>query len=171
MTPRRAEKHDRLLAETHEYLTATKAQLMAGITARLRAQREGSRDDCLDSCDLASEENDREMSNMLSEREQLKLGQIDDALRRVASRTYGLCETCGLEIAAERLKATPFTRLCCDCQRERETKTRRRYLPQAYEGYDLGSTPEQGESGDALPMGRGGNSVMDLFQTERGRGD
>jgi RNA polymerase-binding transcription factor DksA len=81
------------------------------------------------------------MSSMLSERERLKVGQLDDALRRIASLKYGLCEMCGLEITEERLSAIPFTRLCCDCQqdREREAKTRRDYAEGDHEGYKLGS--------------------------------
>ena len=101
----------------------------------------------MDSCDLASEENERELSTMLSERERLKVGQIDDALRRIASLKYGLCEMCGLEVTEERLNAMPFTRLCCDCQQEQEheARARRHYEKQDYDGYSLGSThaPEE----------------------------
>ena len=109
----------------------------------------------MDSCDLASEENERELSTMLSERERLKVGQIDDALRRIASLKYGLCEMCGLEVTEERLNAMPFTRLCCDCQQEREheAKTRRRYEEHDYEGYKLGSIHAQEESNEVTGHG------------------
>ncbi|MGH7948769.1 MAG: TraR/DksA family transcriptional regulator, partial [Candidatus Binataceae bacterium] len=42
--------------------------------------------------------------------------------------SYGVCESCGLEIAEARLDALPFTRLCRDCQQEqeREARTQRR---------------------------------------------
>src|ERR1700681_4348273 len=106
MTKRKeAESRDQVLAKMHEYIADTKTRLMREIAARLRIERNAGRDDCMDSCDLASEENDREMSTMLSEREQLKVAQIDDALRRIASLKYGLCEICGLDISAERLQA------------------------------------------------------------------
>jgi DnaK suppressor protein len=109
----------------------------------------------MDSCDLASEENERELSTMLSERERLKVGQIDDALRRIASLKYGLCEMCALEVTEERLNAMPFTRLCCDCQQEREheAKTRRRYEEHDYEGYKLGSIHAQEESNEVTGHG------------------
>jgi len=121
---------------------------MGEIAAQLRSERDVSRDDYLDSSDLASEENEREMSTMLSERGQLKVGQIDEALSRIASQKYGLCEMCGLEVTAERLDAMPFTRLCCDCQqdREREAKTRRHYEEQDSGGYKLGSVHASEES-------------------------
>jgi DnaK suppressor protein len=144
----KAMKRDQFLAKMHTHLTHTRARLIQEIAAQLRSERDISRDDCMDSSDLASEESEREMSTMLSERERLKVGQIDDALRRIASLKYGLCEMCGFEVTAERLSAMPFTRLCCDCQqdREREAKTRRHYEEQDYEGYKLGSVHAPEES-------------------------
>jgi DnaK suppressor protein len=167
---KKAESREHFLAKMREYLIDIKTTLVREIATQLRTERETSRDDCMDSCDLASEENDREMSTMLSEREQLKLGQIDDALRRVAALTYGLCEMCGLDITAERLHAMPFTRLCWDCQqaREREAKVRRQYQKQDYDGYSLGSIHGQEES-RRDPLTSGGNdSVLGAFRSEAG---
>jgi RNA polymerase-binding protein DksA len=152
---KKAMRREQFLAKMHEYLTGTKTRLIREIATQLRTERDASRDDCMDSCDLASEENERELSTMLSERERLKVGQIDDALRRIASLKYGLCETCGLEVTEERLNAMPFTRLCCDCQQEREheAKTRRRYEEHDYEGYKLGSIHAQEESNEVTGHG------------------
>jgi DnaK suppressor protein len=152
---KKAMRREQFLAKMHEYLTGTKTRLIREIATQLRTERDASRDDCMDSCDLASEENERELSTMLSERERLKVGQIDDALRRIASLKYGLCEMCGLEVTEERLNAMPFTRLCCDCQQEREheAKTRRRYEEHDYEGYKLGSIDAQEESNEVTGHG------------------
>jgi DnaK suppressor protein len=78
----------------------------------------------MDSCDLASDESEREISTMLLEREGLKIAQVDSALRRIALLSYGICETCGLDIAKLRLSAMPFTGLCCDCQEEWERRAK-----------------------------------------------
>jgi len=166
---KKAMSRDQFLANMYGYLTDTRTRLMREISTRYRAERETSRDDCLDSCDLASEENEREMSTMLSEREQLKVGQIDDALRRIESLNYGLCQMCGLEVSEERLQAIPLTRLCCDCQeeRERKAKTRRRYEGQDYEGYQLGSIRAQEESNNDLLRSPGDESVPELLQRKR----
>ena len=152
---KKAMRREQFLAKMHEYLTGTKTRLIREIATQLRTERDASRDDCMDSCDLASEENERELSTMLSERERLKVGQIDDALRRIASLKYGLCEMCGLEVTEERLNAMPFTRLCCDCQQEREheAKTRRRYEEHDYEGYKLGSIHAQEQSNEVTGHG------------------
>ena len=93
-------ERDQFLMKARTSLTEMKTKLMREIATQLRNEREGTRDECLDSSDLASVESDREVSSMLSERDRLKVGQIDDALRRIASLRYGLCETCGLEITA-----------------------------------------------------------------------
>ena len=49
--------------------------------------------------------------------------------RRVDDGTYGICESCESDIAEARLQALPFTRLCVNCQaeRERELKMNRRF--------------------------------------------
>jgi len=170
ISKKKATKRDQFMAKMHSYLAETRTRLIQEIAAQLRSERDISRDDCMDSCDLASEENEREMSTMLSERERLKVGQIDEALRRIASLKYGLCEMCGLEVTAERLDAMPFTRLCCDCQqdREREVKTRRRYEEEDYEGYKLGSIHSQEESNHDPRKNRGNEPALGLLQTDSG---
>ncbi len=41
---------------------------------------------------------------------------IDEALRKLAEGTYGICESCGEEISEQRLKIMPFAINCRDCQ-------------------------------------------------------
>lgn len=48
------------------------------------------------------------------------LQKIDEALRKLQEGTYGICEDCGEEISAERLKVLPFAIYCIDCQEKRE---------------------------------------------------
>lgn len=43
------------------------------------------------------------------------LSKVENALRRVASGDYGLCERCGNAIPVERLDALPYTTLCVSC--------------------------------------------------------
>jgi DnaK suppressor protein len=46
-----------------------------------------------------------------------ELEQIDVALQHIQDGSYGICETCGHEIAAERLSALPFATHCIVCAR------------------------------------------------------
>jgi DnaK suppressor protein len=47
------------------------------------------------------------------------LREIDDALARIESGTYGRCESCGGEIGMARLEAMPAARLCIRCASQR----------------------------------------------------
>jgi DnaK suppressor protein len=44
-----------------------------------------------------------------------ELAEIEAALRRVETNTYGLCNKCGNEIEIDRLRALPYTRNCVGC--------------------------------------------------------
>ncbi len=45
------------------------------------------------------------------------LDDVNNALRKVAEGTYGLCERCGKPISEARLEAMPTARRCLDCAR------------------------------------------------------
>jgi DnaK suppressor protein len=44
---------------------------------------------------------------------------IEDALQRFEKGTYGICRDCGEEIAAPRLNAIPWTRVCIVCKEKK----------------------------------------------------
>ncbi|HYB89450.1 MAG TPA: TraR/DksA family transcriptional regulator [Candidatus Binataceae bacterium] len=142
MAKKPAANRKKFLASVRENLADMKAKLLSEIDSELKAEREGNKDEGMDTYDLASEERDREINFILSDRERMKIKQIDDALERIEDQTYGVCESCGLEIAEERLKAMPFTRLCRDCQQdqEREAKSQRRSDDERNTYRKLGST-------------------------------
>jgi RNA polymerase-binding transcription factor DksA len=43
------------------------------------------------------------------------VGEIRSALERMDRRTYGVCESCVLPIAPDRLEAIPYARFCSTC--------------------------------------------------------
>ena len=49
-------------------------------------------------------------------RDKEKLLAIEEALEKIREGTYGVCEECGDEIGAGRLKAMPLAKLCVTCQ-------------------------------------------------------
>ncbi len=143
-----AANRKKFLAKMRERLLDMKAKLLSEIDSELRAEREGNKDEGMDTYDLASEERDREINFILSDRERVKIKQVDDALERIEDATYGVCESCGLEIAEERLNAMPFTRLCRDCQQdqEREARSQRRFEDEHNTYRKLGSTDADEEN-------------------------
>ena len=143
-----ADARKKFLDGARENLLAMKQKLLGEIDSELRAEREGNKDEGMDTYDLASEERDREINFILSGRERVKLQQIDDALQRLDDGNYGVCESCGLEIGEERLTAMPFSRLCRDCQQdqEREAKSQRRFEDEPNTYRKIGSTDADDES-------------------------
>jgi DnaK suppressor protein len=57
----------------------------------------------------------------LEGREKRELDEIEDALNRLESLTFGICERCGRSIPLARLRAVPEARLCIACQKASET--------------------------------------------------
>ena len=80
-----------------------------------------------DVSDQASAEVDQNFSMRIRDRERKLLKKIDEALDRMNSSTYGICEACGGEIPYKRLKARPVTTLCIECKtvQEEEEQARR----------------------------------------------
>jgi DnaK suppressor protein len=116
----------KFFARAFEYLTEIRTSLINEIESEVRSEQARNREDCLDSYDLASEEHHRQLSYVLTQRERVKLSQIDAALKQIREMKYGVCETCGLPIAEARLEAMLFTRLCRDCQHDQEREARQR---------------------------------------------
>ena len=46
--------------------------------------------------------------------------EIDEALRKIAEGTYGICEECGEEISEKRLSVIPAATLCVNCKENKE---------------------------------------------------
>jgi DnaK suppressor protein len=113
------------LKQASEMLQETKRTLMSEMRERVKGETQGSKDEGRDTYDLASDERDREINFILNDREREKLHAIDEAIQRIADKTYGLCESCEGEIQLGRLKILPFTRLCVRCQEENEKESKR----------------------------------------------
>ena len=61
-----------------------------------------------------------EITRGLIETEEREIREIDDALARIADKTFGTCESCGKGISIVRLKSLPNSRLCLPCKRKEE---------------------------------------------------
>ena len=70
--------------------------------------------------DIATATFDREMASTLEENSTHVLSEIDAALSRIETGTYGTCQRCREPIGGERLEALPWATLCIDCKRKQE---------------------------------------------------
>lgn len=60
------------------------------------------------------------LNNASLGREVESLQDIDEALQRLRSNSYGVCVDCGQPIERQRLLAYPIAKRCLHCQREHE---------------------------------------------------
>lgn len=103
-------------------------QMRTEVLAQLRAQRGGkigraesaaeARENASD--DWAQADTERDLAFALEERESAELVAIDEALKRIADGSYGLCVDCGAGIATPRLHANPTALRCVACQEKIE---------------------------------------------------
>lgn len=105
-------------------LLQMRKEILREIQDEVKEGREGEAGEGRDTYDIASDERDREINLLLGDRDRKKLKAVDEALGRLDSGEYGECEECGGEIAAGRLDAMPFSRLCVTCQDEFEQAQR-----------------------------------------------
>lgn len=77
-----------------------------------------------DVSDQASAEADQNFSMRIRDRERKLLKKIEEALARMSSGTYGICERCDGDIPYKRLKARPVTTLCIECKTLQEQEER-----------------------------------------------
>jgi len=71
--------------------------------------------------DVATDNYDREFSLSRASGEQGIVYEIDEALKRIAEGNFGICLTCGCQIAKNRLKAVPYAKSCIKCQNDEES--------------------------------------------------
>lgn len=67
--------------------------------------------------DLGTDNYEQEFALGLMDSERKLLREIDDALRRIDDKTYGICEGTGKPIPKARLKAQPWARHCVEYAR------------------------------------------------------
>jgi RNA polymerase-binding transcription factor DksA len=92
----------------------------------LRSRAEGSEASAfgMHQADAGSDAYDRDFALSLLSQEQDSLYEIDQALRRVDTGSYGICEISGKPIPHPRLEALPFTRYTVECQADIEKRNR-----------------------------------------------
>ena len=112
LTKKKLEFFKKLLNERFEDLLNEANKTVSGMTAH--------KENLPDPSDRASLESDRNFTLRIRDRERKLIVKIREALERIEQGTYGICEECGEEISAERLKARPVTTLCIECKKREE---------------------------------------------------
>jgi RNA polymerase-binding transcription factor DksA len=117
-TPFLTKQRERLLALRDNILDS-----MNGVAKdTLRSRAEGSEASAfgMHQADAGSDAYDRDFALSLLSQEQDALYEIEEALKRVETGEYGMCEMSGKPIAHARLEAIPFARYTVECQAQIE---------------------------------------------------
>ena len=97
--------------------------------------------------DAGSDAYDRDFALSVLAKEQDALYEIEQALRRIQSGAYGICEMSSRKIPQTRLEAIPFARLTVECQAQWEKEYgNRRFRPSNEVGFSGGKYAEDEDS-------------------------
>ena len=97
--------------------------------------------------DAGSDAYDRDFALSVLAKEQDALYEIEQALRRIQSGSYGICEISQKKIPQARLEAIPFARLTVECQAQWEKEYgKRRFRPSNEVGFSGGNYIEDEDS-------------------------
>ena len=91
---------------------------LAGDLSLLKSLADQSAGDVVDAALDAAQD---EISSKLAEVESRELANIEMALEKMRSGSYGKCEICGGKIPVARLNALPYATTCIECQRASES--------------------------------------------------
>jgi len=75
--------------------------------------------------DQASFETERSFEIRIKDRERKLVSKVQEALKKIAEGSYGVCVSCAEPIGVKRLQARPVTDLCINCKSEMEAEERR----------------------------------------------
>ena len=122
LSPRTTERlRVRLLDERMRHLAqADQLQAEAKQLAQDRDEGDTQFDEEGGEGDTISVERERDL--MLSASNHQIVDDIDRALERIKTRTYGLCTPAGRRISVERLEALPYAETCVDCKARAERR-------------------------------------------------
>ena len=110
-------KYKRLLVELRDHLIDGVSFLANDNLKRTSRDASGELSGySLHMADAGTDNFDREFALSLVSNEQEALYEIEEALKRLETGTYGVCEMCEKLIRKERLEAVPFARFCIQCQ-------------------------------------------------------
>ena len=104
----------------YESLIDLRAQLGQRKGGLSEIAREEQQAFSLHMADAGTDEFDRDFALSMISSDQNALFEIEAALNRIRSGTYGICELTGKPIEEERLSAIPWTRYSAEAQRELE---------------------------------------------------
>jgi DnaK suppressor protein len=102
-----------LLDKKMEILNKVKKRMQTG---------DSTSSEVMDIIDQATDSYEKELAYGLTDSEKKSLDEIEEALKKIEEKTYGICIICGGLIDSKRLKTLPAVNFCIKCQQNIEKK-------------------------------------------------
>jgi DnaK suppressor protein len=110
----------KLIDEFRRRLLEARATLLRTVAATDEEMAELEAPGPGDSTDRAAAASITLLVSRLAGQDKRELDEVAEALRRLGSGAYGLCQSCQAPIALPRLRALPAARFCLPCQEVEE---------------------------------------------------
>lgn len=108
-------------------LLKEKERILKSISRLEENTQQGSRGNISDGAgvpthiaDLGTDAFEKDLDLNLTSSELELLQKIEDSLKKIEEKKYGICESCNEPIPKARLRAVPYAKFCIKCQRLQE---------------------------------------------------
>lgn len=108
------------MEEIKQKLQEEKKQILMELQTQRAFNQDDFRKDVGDEVDSSVNEQARELSLLMRDRNRDRLEAIEEAIQRIQTGDYGFCDECGDPIPKRRLIAMPLARMCVNCQQDQE---------------------------------------------------
>ncbi len=103
------------VARFKRILLKEREQIVGDVKLTYESSKEVGQDGIQDIGDEAANIYNKQILLSLNESERMRLHEVDEALDRIKSGTYGICEECGGAISLKRLEVRPVAKYCVPC--------------------------------------------------------
>ena len=101
-------------------LLKEREEIIGDVKQISESSQEVGQDGIQDIGDEAANVYNKQILLTLNENERMRLREVDEALDRIKSKTYGVCEECGEPIGLRRLEVKPVAKYCVPCKTKQE---------------------------------------------------
>jgi DnaK suppressor protein len=116
-----ADKLDkRTIQRFRKVLLKEREEIIGDVKQIYESSQEVGQDGIQDIGDEAANVYNKQILLTLNENERVGLKEVDEALDRIVSKTYGICEECGEPIGLKRLEVKPVAKYCVPCKTKLE---------------------------------------------------
>ena len=110
----------RTIERFRKVLLKEREEIIGDVKQIYESSQEVGQDGIQDIGDEAANVYNKQILLTLNENERTRLKEVDEALDRIASKTYGTCEECGEPIGLKRLEVKPVAKYCVPCKTKLE---------------------------------------------------